>query len=523
MEKWEVIAHYRNILAEEGVKPKNGKVKVALIYPNRYDIAIQNLGFQFVWNELNKIKGLCCERFVLDYYEDNLSIENQRFLNEFDIIAISINYEDDVLNLIKFLHSQKIPIFKDERDYRYAPIISGGVLGVINPNILKDIVDVQLLGDFRPMLEDITKIFAKFENKDDFLSELKDLIYVLPNNLGQLTKPIIDSSGKPIYSTIKTVKGEFENTFLIEASKSCKYNCRFCTTGYNLRPYRKIDINKVIDIIERHRFSDHIGIISAAFGDISNLDCLLQWMIDKKLTISISSLRIDSLNFKLLENLKSLGVRSITIAEEVASGRLKKLIAKDIYKNDILNAVELIASVGIENLKLYYMFGFYEETIEDVKEIVERVGEISNLFRDVQRKRFNRLGKIKVSVNIFNPKPFTPLQFFPLESKDKYNKKLKYLKNLNKIPNVKVNIMSYNDAVLQTTIAKAGKDIGQFYNLLIKNRFDVKNSIKEYNNEYIYKMYSTTDELPWENMIEPNIKKEILIKEFEKCLAAIRG
>ncbi|MCA1927571.1 MAG: radical SAM protein, partial [Calditerrivibrio sp.] len=172
MEKWKVIDYYRKIFFDEGIKPRSGRIKVALIYPNIYEIAIQNLGYQYVYSELNKLKDVACERFVLDFYEDNLSIENQRFLQEFDIIAVSINYEEDVLNLIKFLYLQKIPVFSDDRGDKYPPIISGGALGLINPNILKDIVDIQLLGDFKPMLDTIAEYFIGFEKKDIFIKQI---------------------------------------------------------------------------------------------------------------------------------------------------------------------------------------------------------------------------------------------------------------------------------------------------------------------------------------------------------------
>lgn len=519
MEKWKVIEYYRDIVKKERVKLPTGKVKIALIYPNSYEIASQNLGFQFVYKMFNETDGLACERFVLDFYDDNLSIEYQRFLQEFDIIALSINYEEDVLNFIRFLNSQKIPIFKNERGRDFAPIIAGGSLTLINPMILFEIVDIQLCGDFRPIFEKIVGYFVNYEGKERFLSQLSQYDFSVYDGQNRKAKPAIDLSGEPIYSSIRSCKGEFSSMFLVEASKSCKFSCRFCTTGYNLRPYRKIDIQKIKSIISDKSFSDDIGIISAAFGDIKGLDDLLDWLIEHNYKVSVSSLRIDSLKEGLLQKLKSLGVRSITVAEEVVSEHLKSLISKNITEEQIYDVVEKIGKVGIENLKLYYMFCLPGETKEDVKAIVTRVGRIGEIFRKVQRDYFNRLGRIKVSINVFNPKPFTPMQYFPLASEDEYNEKSKILQDLKRIPNLKFDIMSYNNALIQSIIAKAEESIAEFYKLYIKHGFNEKKAIKEFDYSYLFERKK---EFIWESLLNPNISMDLIKREYEKCLQHIK-
>ncbi|MCA1927102.1 MAG: radical SAM protein, partial [Calditerrivibrio sp.] len=379
-----------------------------------------------------------------------------------------------------------------------------------------------LLGDFKPMLDTIAEYFIGFEKKDIFIKQICRCSFAFHKNQKVIPKPIKDDNPDPIFSQIKPCRGEFKDIFLLEASKSCKYNCRFCTTGYNLRPYRKIESQKIIETIKNQRYSDQIGIISAAFGDIRNLSDILDWMIENSLKISVSSLRVDSITKELIERLKILKVRTITIAEETASEKLKQMIGKNIKKESIFSAVEKIATLGIENLKLYYMIGFYGEDENDMVELIHRIDEICHIFKENQIKGYNRLGKIKASINIFNPKPFTPMQFFGLITKDEYEEKLKILYSLKKVGNLKVDIMPYNQAVLQTTIAKAESNIKDFYRLYIDNQFNEKKALKLFDNGYIYKNYEHNDILPWDNIIYPNISRDIINMEYKRCLQALK-
>ncbi|MCA1932113.1 MAG: radical SAM protein, partial [Calditerrivibrio sp.] len=213
---------------------------------------------------------------------------------------------------------------------------------------------------------------------------------------------------------------------------------------------------------------------------------------------------------------------TITIAEETASEKLKQMIGKNIKKESIFSAVEKIATLGIENLKLYYMIGFYGEDENDMVELIHRIDEICHIFKENQIKGYNRLGKIKASINIFNPKPFTPMQFFGLITKDEYEEKLKILYSLKKVGNLKVDIMPYNQAVLQTTIAKAESNIKDFYRLYIDNQFNEKKALKLFDNGYIYKNYEHNDILPWDNIIYPNISRDIINMEYKRCLQALK-
>lgn len=522
MEKWSVIKHYRDILSlEDRYIIKNGKTKVALLYPNRYEIACQNLGFQEVYSFLNSIEGVSCERFVLDFYEDNLSIETQKFISEFEIIFVSINYEEDVLNLIKFLNDQKINVFSQDRNMFDPLIIAGGALTFLNPCLLLSIADFQLLGDLQPMKEDINYLLSKLEGRNERVNFLKSLSYCIYKERKTPAKIVYKKDKTPVCSTIKTSKGKFTSEFLIEMSIGCRYACRFCSASYIYNPYRVMDFDRLYDILETKAFSNNIGIISAVFGDLKNIKTHLKKLHQKDKSISVSSLRIDTLDSELLSLLHQCGVKSITVAEETAAVHLKKLINKNIDENKIYDAIKYIGISGISNLKLYYIIGLPGESLDDIKLLTERISKISELFLTTQAKNHQKIGKIKVSINIFIPKPFTPMQYFPIESKKTINEKIKFLqKQLNKISNLQYDIMSFTSAYLQATLSRAEYGIDQFYKLFLNTK-NAKSALKSFDSN-AHTCFDENYQFVWEKMVEPNFDLNILKREFKMGKEAIK-
>lgn len=522
MEKWSVINHYRNILKnEDGYILKNGALRVALVYPNNYEIASQNLGFQQVYAFLNSLDKVVCERFVLDFYEDNLSIETQRFFNEFRIIFLSVNYEQDVLNFVRFLQSQKISPFVSDRHDCAPLIIAGGALTFINPCLLYRVADVQLCGDLEPMQSDIKVMLENYTGKTGALNFLKTLKYSVYSDMERKSEVIRSNSNIPIISQIKTSKGEFADEILAELSCGCKYRCRFCSASHIYRPFRLMDYSHLIKYIGEKSSSKNYGIISATFCDLPEIGKLLDDLYDNGCKVSVSSLRADSLDTELITKLKKCGVRSITIAEETVERKLKLLIGKNISSDNILNAVKSIAEVGIENLKLYYMIGLPGESFEDIKLIVKRISEIREIFIKTQIKYFNRLGRIKVSINIFIPKPFTPMQYFGIENKKMLQKKIDILnRGLKVIPNLSFSIMSYSSAYLQATLSRGDKNIAEFYKEYLKD-FNIKNALKRYtsNAELTYEPEYMFD---WEKFLSPNFDVSLLKKIHLKMLNILK-
>lgn len=522
MEKWSVINYYRDILKnEDGYILKNGGLRVALVYPNRYDIACQNLGFQEVYKFLNSLEGVVCERFMLDFYEDNLSIETQRFLNEFSIIFVSINYEEDILNFIRFLKSQKIQPFVDKRTEYDPLIIVGGALTFINPSLMLPVADFQLCGDLKPMESDLKELLVNYTDKDIASGFLKKLTYSVYLNMERKAKIVRSNSDIPIFSSIKSSRGEFAGETLVELSCGCKYKCRFCSASHVYRPFRTMNYNYLIENVKNNSSAKNYGIISATFCDLSNIGNLLDEMHKNGCNISVSSLRADSLNIDLIKKLKKCGVRSVTIAEETASQRLKSLIGKNIPEEIVLKTVENIAKEGVENLKLYYMIGLPGESLDEIKMIVKRIAGIREIFVKTQAETFNRLGKIKVSINIFIPKPFTPMQYFGIEEKKSLQEKIRILnKGLKNIPNLSFSIMSHNTAYLQATLSRGEENIKDFYTEFLKE-YNWKSAMKRYNSN-AHVTYEPSHIFYWDKLLSPNFDISTLKKDYIKILKILQ-
>lgn len=522
MEKWSVINYYRDILKnEDGYILKNGGLRVALVYPNRYDIACQNLGFQEVYKFLNSLEGVVCERFVLDFYEDNLSIETQRFLKEFSIIFLSINYEEDVLNFIKFLKSQKIEPFVTDRSISDPIIVAGGALTFINPSLMLPVADFQLCGDLKPMESDLKELLVNYTDKNIALGFLKKLTYSVYLNMERKAKIVRSISDVPIFSSIKTSRGEFAGETLVELSCGCKYKCRFCSASHVYRPFRSMNHNHLIENVKNNSSAKNYGIISATFCDLSDIGNLLDEMHEHGCNLSVSSLRADSLNIDLIKKLKKCGVRSVTIAEETASQRLKSLIGKNITGEIVLKTVENIAKEGIENLKLYYMIGLPGESLDEIKMIVKRIAGIREIFVKTQAETFNRLGKIKVSINIFIPKPFTPMQYFGIEDKKTLQEKIHILnKGLKPIPNLNFSIMSYNTAYLQAILSRGDESIKEFYTEFLKD-CNLKGALKGYNSN-AHVNYEPSHIFDWEKLLLSNFDISTLKKDHLKMLKILQ-
>ena len=518
MEKWSVISHYREVLKnEDGYVLKNGGLRVALVYPNCYEIASQNLGFQEVYKFLNSLGGIVCERFVLDFYDDNLSIETQRFLKEFSIIFVSINYEEDVLNFIRFLKSQKLEPFADKRTEYDPLIIAGGALTFVNPSLMLPVADFQLCGDLKPMKPDIEKFLGSYKDKKDASKFLKNLEYSIYQNLERKARVVRSDSDVPIISSIKTTKSDFAGETLVELSCGCKYRCRFCSASHIYTPFRVMNYSYLKEQLKYNPLSKNYGIISATFCDLPNIGSLLDEMQEHGCNVSVSSLRADSLSIELIKKLKKCGVRSLTIAEETVSPRLKLLIGKNIKGEIILKAIENIAKEGIENLKLYYMIGLPGESLDEVKMIVKRIEEIGRIFVKTQSQTFNRLGRIKVSINIFIPKPFTPMQYFGIEDKKTLQEKIQILnKGLKPIPNLSFSIMSYNTSYLQATLSRGGKNIKEFYTEFLKE-YNWKSAIKRYKSD-AHVTYEPSHSFYWEELLLPNFDISLLKRGYLKIL-----
>ena len=525
------------------------RLKIALVYPNTYHQGMSNLGFQTVYHLLNQSADCLCERFFLPDKDDLkrsdcplLSIESGHTLTDFDLVALSISFENDYLNLPIIFNLAGIPFLAADRDQSWPLILFGGVCAFINPEPLSDIVDVVAIGEAEPILPELLDLLVqKNQSREDCLQKMAQLpgIYVprfytpVYAQTGEVTQFIIEKGApekvarqflhdldrSPSRSFIQTAATEFGNMALTEVSRGCSRGCRFCAAGFVYLPPRERSLENLVEQVEVGLCQrDRIGLVAAAVSDHSAIQELQTEILEKKGQISMSSLRLDALTTEEVEIIYRAGHKSVAIAPEAGSQRLRDYINKGISEEQILTSVKILADGGIKNLKLYFIIGFPDEEQSDIDAIIALTEKISLLWREAGRKR-GQLGQLTLSVNPFIPKPFTPFQWVGMEKTNSLKKKIRVLQAaISHIPNTRINNESIRNATLQTFLSRADRRIGSLLPELAEGG-NIKQLCKKSGlslDFYVTRQRQADEIFPWD-VIDQGVKKSYLWHEYQQA------
>ncbi|MBW2192448.1 MAG: TIGR03960 family B12-binding radical SAM protein [Deltaproteobacteria bacterium] len=546
--------HQRFVETETGTIKKDwtGRIKVALIYPNRYAVGMSNLGFQAVYHLLNRIDHVVCERAFLP--EKNTSatrrvttIETGSFISDFDIVAFSFSFENDYPNLLTILDRERLPLWSSDRGTPHPLLIAGGVACFLNPEPIAPFIDCFLIGEAEAILPRFfdTSLFDLLEM--DRASCLETLAQNIPGTYvpafyrpeytrdGTLLafEPTADVpttikrvfvnnlSESPCCSTVLTPETSFERTFLIEVGRGCPHGCRFCASGYIYRPPRFRSLSLLSECLQRGAsLTDRIGLVGAAVSDLPGITRLCERVDPDNVRLSFSSLRADALSNELIAVLKKNRVKTATIAPDAGSERLRNVINKGLTETDILKAAENLVSAGIPNLKLYFMLGLPTEMPEDVDAIVELCKKVKHNFLKSSRTR-KRIGEISVSISSFVPKPFTPFQWVAMEDMQTLKKKIKKVKSgLKRVSNVTVHADVPRWAYIQALFSRGDRKVAQVLSLAHDNQGNWPKTFKASpanTDFYVYRKRALEELLPWD-FIDHGIEKSFLAKEYRRAL-----
>lgn len=521
-------------------KDPGGRITVALVYPNTYHVGMSNLGFQGIYGLLNGMKDVVCERAFLPDDQDMeeyartqtelFSMESQKPLNRFDIVAFSVSFENDYPNIAEILKLSKIPLYSGERDSRYPLTIMGGACAFFNPEPVADFFDICFIGEADEMLPEFIGIYKSSSGKSEVLKKsltveglyIPCFYHISYDEEGKIRERralegapeiitrryIKDISAVNITTSIITPETEFSDMYLIEAMRGCPWSCRFCVAGRIYNPPRKKELPVIEDEIQKALSkTKRIGLVGPSLSDYPYIKDVLKI---PGVDFSITSLRASSRSAELMSLMK--GHRSVSIAPEAGTERLRKVIHKRITEEDILTAAELLFSGGIETLRLYFMVGLPTETREDIEGIINLVKKI----REVSAK-----GHITLSISTFVPKPFTPFQWHPMESAAEVKERLKMLKKaLIPVSGIKVfhDVLKY--AYMQGLFSMGDRKVAKM--LAEMSREDEWTKAAEasgINKDFhIFRKKDINEFLPWD-FIDMGVSKESLWAEYQKALS----
>ena len=530
-------------------KQWRGKISVVLIYPNHYYVGMSNLGFQTVYRLLNSFDHVVCERAFLPEIDASetvrpTTVESGRPITDADVIAFSISFENDHPYLLDILDRAGVPLKSGDRSGNHPLVIAGGVACFLNPEPLAPFIDCFLIGEAEEILPRFLQVFEPREDKE---TTLKNLARQVPGTYvpafyrpryhddGTLAafEPLADvpPEVKRVYlkdvnrtsttSVIVTPHTTFDRSFLIEVGRGCPHGCRFCSAGFIYRPPRFRSISELAQTIKQGiQLTDSIGLVGAAVSDLPQIEELCGKFQDKDIRFSFSSLRADRLTPQLLAALKQSKAKTATIAPEVGSDRMRRVINKGLIEADILTAATTLVENGIPNLKLYFMVGLPSETEADVEAIIGLVKKIKHRFLKSSRAR-KRIGQITVSLNSFVPKPFTPFQWAAMDEVGVLKTKIKKIKNeLKKVANLRINSDIPRWAYIQALLSRGDRKVADILSAVHARRGNWPQTLKTISvnpDFYVYRERSPDERFPWD-FIDHGIKKSFLRKEYQRAM-----
>lgn len=468
-----------------------GELSVCIVYPNTYPVGMANLGYQAVFHIFDTHPAVDAERAFLPdprevaLYrggrERILSFERGRPLSDFDIVAFSIAFETDYLNVLAILRMAGIPLRSAERAGRRWPVvIAGGSATFLNPEPIADFIDLFLIGEGEEMVPEFIERWLDSRGGADPLARAAEIEGAyLPRDFvprygesGRLVAVDYRGAGEPIVrrrmvrdldrfataSLILTDESVFGDMFLVEASRGCQWGCRFCAAGFMYRPIRYRSPEKILSEARRGLSERSVvGLVGAEMASVPGVAEIAETVADAGGRLSPSSLKADCITPRLAAALARGGARSVTVAPEAGSERMRKVINKNLTEEQILRAAELTVGEGVENLKLYFMLGLPEETDDDVLAIARLTGAIIGR----ARARRQRVGRVTVSLNPFVPKPWTPLQWDPMQEPREIRRKVAMLRGaLARLGPVELDAESPREAYFQAMLSRGDRRVG---------------------------------------------------------------
>ncbi len=559
MSSWEQRERAREILSREvGFlrKPHGDCLRVALAFPNTYFVGMSNLGFQTVYRLFNEREDAVCERAFLPPKQEVdsavrsgvrlITLESQLPVADFDVLALSVSFEWDYPNVLTMLRLSGLPVRASDRDERHPLVVLGGATSFLNPEPLAPFVDVVCAGEGEALVPTLVEAVragggrAAVERRlavqpGMYVPALVDVRYGPNGRVDRFEAapgsgarvPVVKAALKttdlaePPATTVFSPDTEFGSRLLVEAVRGCANLCRFCWAGYNYLPVRAFDADRILRIAEAARpHASRVGLVSIALCDHPEIERILGRLLELGYHISPASLRLDDLTAPIVRMLRESGERTITIAPETGSDRLRRVINKTVTNAEILDRADLVFASGIENLKLYFMLGLPTETDDDLVAIRDLTTAIRDRMLQHARGR-GTIGRVVASVNPLVPKPGTAYQWMPMEAQAVTERKMRRLRQLVAgLDNVYFTIKSERHAYYQALLSLGDRRVAPVIEAAERNGGQWRAAAAAAGIDpdwYVFRDRSQDRCLPWD-VIDGGVKPAFLRKEFERGL-----
>ncbi|MDU6787160.1 MAG: radical SAM protein [Veillonella sp.] len=527
--------------------------KVAIVYPNTYFVGMSNLGLHIIYEEINLHPSSVCERIFLpekkelDVYDKTktplMSVETQRPMHQFDVVAFDVTFEMDYFHIPLMLRYGRVPVMSEDRTGFDPIVIAGGPCATFNPEPFADFIDAFIIGEgegiVTAVLERIRKGRENGESREETIAGLAQIdgVYVpvlytpqYDDNKRFVGYDIADGAPKiirrhfePLTSGGETVIAtnftEFGAMYIIEVARGCGRHCRFCMAGYCFRVPRVRPLDILKEGVDRaEKLGKKVGLMGAAISDYPEVDELVTYIRSKDMRYSCASLRADSLTQAVVDGLAESGQKTITIAPETGSERLRRVINKGISEENLRTAAQLSAKSGIQHMRLYIMIGLPTETDEDIDAIVGLAERTQAHMAEVGCK-----GRLTLSINPFIPKPFTPFQWMAMDHQKSVEKKLQYIKkSLQKNRRIEVLVESPKEAYIQGVLARGDRRLGKVLAACALDRGSksFKSEMKKVGldmDDCNYRERKFEDYLPWSHL-DMGLRNGYLEQEWQRAV-----
>src|SRR6266571_3354809 len=552
---WGLKKKFHGLLAQEqgAVRKDWGwKIAFALVYPNTYAVGMSNLGFQTIYRHLNALPDVVCERVFLPDPEDiadlgrtesvPISLESFRPLTDFHMVGFSVTYEGDYVNVLRLLALAGIPLRPEDRRPHDPLVLMGGVCAFSNPEPVAPFMDVIVVGEGEELVAELIAAYREgYDDRARLLDALAQLegvyvpsryevVYAPDGTVGEVLSlgaaPAIVTKRRlrnvnafETVDAVKTPHAEYGHMALLEVGKGCGRGCRFCLEGQVYRPVRHRSLEALRESVAKiAKESKRVGLVGACVSDYPWIGELMKLLEEYGVEVSISSLRADSLTEDLVASLHRGGHRTLTMAPEAGTERLRRVIRKVITDEQLYAACALLRKYGIPNLKCYFMIGLPTETREDVEAIPDLARRMLERLR-VPGPDGHPFGKLTLSVSSFVPKPWTPFQWAPFDEPRDLEAKLEAIKQGARRLSVRVVHENPREAGLQALLARGDRRVADFIELAARLEGDWRRALREWSGDpsFYTRRERSPDEIMPGDQFDVGVKKAGLLREWQRA------